>query len=333
MNRRRIRREDISKALLILSLLLFLVAAGGFFISRWENARYATAGGAGDVRSESIFSQESITVDGITYTKNNKVRSYLIMGCDNDNEPVTHEHGGQADMQVLVIVDDAAKTWRLMPIDRDTVVSMDVYDADYNYVGSTNAQLTLVHAYRSWEDGAKETVKTVSNMLGGQKIDGYLSTNMDSIAVINDALGGVPVTITTDFTNIDDSLVLGEEIVLNGEQAKTFVRSRRNVDDGTNESRMKRQEVYFNGMVRKIQGLSNGEVLEIYDKLVSNSVTNIGSGDFVELAEMTKEYTRLDNIQIDGTHELVGEHIRFYQNEDSLNHVILELFYTPEAKS
>ena len=51
-----------------MSLLLFLVAAGGFFISRWENARYATTGGAGDVKSESIFSQESITVDGVTYS-------------------------------------------------------------------------------------------------------------------------------------------------------------------------------------------------------------------------------------------------------------------------
>lgn len=330
--RRRIRREDIQKALIALSVLFLLVGAGGFFISRWENARYATSGGAADVQSESVFSQETITVDGVTYKKNNKIRTYLIMGADNDNEPVTHEHGGQADMQVLLVVDDGNKTWRLMPIDRDTIVQMDVYDENYNYLGFTYAQLTLVHAYRSWEDGAKETVKTVSNMLGGQKINGYLSTNMDSIAVVNDALGGVPVTITTDFTEIDDSLPLGEEVTLTGEQAVTFVRSRMTVDDGTNESRMKRQEAYFNGLVAKIRELTNGEVLEIYDKLVSNSVTNIGSGDFVELAEMTREYERLDNIQIEGEHEIVGRYMQFHMDEDSVNRVILELFYIPEAK-
>ena len=328
MNRRRkIRRSDIQKALIAVACIALLVGVGGFFISRWENARYATDGGTGAVQSGSVFSQDTLTIDGKTYTKKKNIRTYLIMGCDNDNEPVTHAHGGQADMQVLVIVDDANKTWRLMPIDRDTIVTMHILDDDGKDEGIRNGQLCLVHAYGSWETGAKNTVNKVSEILGDQKINGYLSTNMDSIELVNDAVGGVPVTVTTDFTEIDDSLVLGEEIVLQGSQAETFGRTRMTVDDGTNESRMKRQEAYFNGLLKKISGLGESQILDIYDKIASNSVTNIGSGDFVELAEITKEYTRLDNIRIEGEHKSVNERTQFHMDEESLKRVILELFF------
>ena len=150
---------------------------------------------------------------------------------------------------------------------------------------------------------------------------------MDSIEIVNDAVGGVPVVITTDFTDVDDSLVLGEEIILKGDQAETFVRSRKSVDDGLNESRMRRQEAYFNGLLKQISGLSESEILDVYDKIATNCVTNIGSGDFVDLAEMTKEYTRLDNIEIEGEHVVSNNYMEFHVDEDSVNRVILELFF------
>ena len=325
--RRRIRRSDIQKALIAVACIALLVGVGGFFISRWENTRYATDGGTGAVQSGSVFSQDTLTIDGKTYTKKKNIRTYLIMGCDNDNEPVTHAHGGQADMQVLVIVDDANKTWRLMPIDRDTIIFMNTLDENGNEAGVTYTQLAKAHAFGTWESGAKNTVNTVSRMLGEQKINGYLSANMDSIEIVNDAVGGVPVIITTDFTDVDSSLVLGEEVVLKGDQAETFVRTRQTVDDGLNESRMRRQETYFNGLLKQVSGLSESEILDVYDKIAANCVTNIGSGDFVELAEMTKEYTRLDNIQIDGEHTIENNLMEFHMDEDSVNRVILELFF------
>lgn len=328
MNRRRkIRRSDIQKALIAIACISLLIGVGGFFISRWENARYATTGGASTVQSGSVFSQNTLTIDGKTYTKKKNIRTYLIMGCDNDNEPITHEHGGQADMQVLAVIDDANKTWRLMPIDRDTVIPFSVIDESGKEIGTTTAQICLAHGFGTWEEGAKNTVKTVSEILGGQKIDGYLSTNMDSIELVNDAVGGVPVTVTTDFTVIDDTLVLGEEIVLQGSQAETFVRSRMTVDNGTNEARMARQEAYFNSLLNKISGLDESQILDIYDRIASNSVTNIGSGDFVDLAEMTNEYTRLDNIQIEGEHVIKNNYMEFHMDEDSVKRVILELFF------
>lgn len=326
--RRRLRKEDLQKALIVLSVLFLLIAVLGFVISRWENKKYKTDGGESTVDVDSVFSDDEITVNGITYTYNRRVRTYLIMGADSYDEPVSRKNGGQADTQIVLVVNDRDKTWRLLPLDRDTMVMMEVRDENDNVTALTRGQLTLTHAYGSWETGAWYDASVVSKLLGNQKIDGYFSMNLEALPVLNDAVGGVTITVTSDFTGIDDSLTAGEEIILNGSQAETFVRSRMRVDDGTNESRMNRQEIYLKGLIKAASKLSDSEILEIYDQLMDNSVTNMGSADFLELAEITKEYRQLDNIRFTGEHSVNNGHMEFEIDEESRQNVILELFYT-----
>ena len=326
---RRLDRKDLSKALAVLSIIFLLIGAFGLLISQWEKKQYRTEGGESTVDVDTVFSDaEEITVNGKTYVNNRRVRSYLIMGADSYGEPVSRTSGGQADTQVLVVIDDANKTWRLLPIDRDTMVMMDIRDSEDNVIAMTKGQITLAHAYGTWETGARYTSEVVSKLLGNQKINGYFSMNLDALPVLNDAVGGVTVTVTTDFTDVDDSLVLGEEITLNGEQAEHFVRSRMTVDDGTNEARMARQEAYLKGLIKAASKLDDSAILDLYDQLINNSVTNLGSGDFLELTELTKEYTQLDNIRIEGEHTINNGHIEFYPDDESLQNAILELFYT-----
>ena len=84
-SRHRIRREDKQKALIILSVLFFLIAVGGYFISRWENERYATAGGESNVPVDPVFSDpEKVEINGAVYVKKKKVRTYLIMGWEKE---------------------------------------------------------------------------------------------------------------------------------------------------------------------------------------------------------------------------------------------------------
>ena len=105
------------------------------------------------------------------------------------------------------------------------------------FIGTEFEQLTLAHSYG---DGKKEscqnTVTTVSNLFDGQKIDGYMALNMDAVAILNDMVGGVPVEITSDFSAVDPSLQEGTVVTLQGDQALTFVRTRKDVDDQTNLS-------------------------------------------------------------------------------------------------
>lgn len=326
---RRIRRRDLQKVLIVLSVLFFFIAVGGFVISRWENKKYATGGGESSVEVEPIIKDaETVTVDGTTYTRNKKVRSYLIMGADSYDEPVSRKSGGQADTQIVLVVDDENETWRLLQLDRDTMVMMDIHDEEDNVIAMTKGQLTLAHAFGRWETGARYTAELVSQLLGIDRMDGYFSMNLASLPILNDAVGGVTVKVTTDFTDVDDTLVLGEEITLTGEQAETFVRSRMSVDDGTNQARMARQEAYLKGFIKAASDLDDEQILEIYNQLMEHSVTSMGAADFVELAEISKSYKELDMLKFEGEHTVNNGHMEFYIDENSLQNVILQLYYT-----
>ncbi|MBQ9328383.1 MAG: LCP family protein [Solobacterium sp.] len=329
--KRVLRKKDAQKALIAISILFFLIAVGGYFISRWENRKYTIEGGESTVEVETFDARpKEFTWNGVDYVDNKKVHSYLMMGSDtyDDNEsPDTS--GSRADAQFLLVVDDLNQTWRILLLDRDSFVSVDAYSEDgKKYIETTNMHLTLAHIFGDWNFGARNTVKAVSRMLWNQPIDGFFDMNMSAISILNDMVGGVPVTITTDFTSVDDSLPLGEEVVLMGDQAEHFVRARMTVDDGTNEARMARQEAYLKSLINKMAGLSQDEILDIYDSLMSNSITNMGSKTFLDLADIMNNYTQLDDIRIQGTHVVEDEgYMFFYLDEDSLTEVILELFY------
>ena len=61
---------------------------------------------------------------------------------------------------------------------------------------------------------------------------------------MNDMVGGVTVTIEDDFSEVDPTLKMGETVTLMGEHAENYVRQRKEVADGRNESRMQRQSSY-----------------------------------------------------------------------------------------
>ena len=65
-----------------------------------------------------------------------------------------------------------------------------------------------------------------------------------SVKVLNDAVGGVNVLVSDDFSEVDPSIVQGE-MILRGDQALTFIRARKDVGTQLNVSRMERQQVYM----------------------------------------------------------------------------------------
>ena len=67
--------------------------------------------------------------------------------------------------------------------------------------------------------------------------------NMGAIVPVNDMVGGVIVKITDEFPG-SKTLIKGKTVTLKGNDAETFVRERKDVGDGLNDNRMKRQQVY-----------------------------------------------------------------------------------------
>ena len=267
----------------------------------------------------------------MTYTPKQRVEAYLLMGIDVTGPVVSspgNYNGGQADAQFLLVLDNEAQTWQLLRLNRDSMVDVPVLDLKGTIIGYERQQLALAHAYGDGTNNScQNTVDAVSMLLGGVPIDGYAALNMDGIALFNDAIGGVTVTITSDFTAVDPTLVEGETITLKGQQAMEFVRTRKDVDDQTNLARMERQRVYLEAMKPQLLALSDEQVLQTVEAVNDYLVSNINSQTVLELAKKLKSYQEMPELTINGTNTMEDEHVAYILDEDSLQQVILELFY------
>ena len=326
----RVHRRDAVRAAAVAGAVLLVLAVALYGIRWWENRTYAASG-------ESAISREKpdLTYDGVVYAAKQQVEAYLLMGIDVTGPVVSTPgayNGGQADAQFLLVLDNEAQTWRMLRLNRDSMVDVPVLDLRGNVIGYERQQLALAHAYGDGTNNScQNTVDAVSMLLGGASIDGYAALNMDGIGIVNDAIGGVTVTITSDFTAVDPTLAEGETITLNGEQAMEFVRTRKDVDDQTNLARMERQRVYLEAMKPQLMALSDEEIIRVMDAVTDYLVSNIGSQAVLNLAAKLRDYQELSELTIAGENTIEDGHWAYILDEDSLQQVILQLFYDEKS--
>lgn len=156
--------------------------------------------------------------------------------------------------------------------------------------------------------------------------------NMDGIAIVNDAVGGVTVTITDDFSEVDSSLTIGE-VTLLGEQALTYVQTRKDVGSQLNISRMERHREYMHGLMQAVtarivenEAFATDLYEQVSDYIVSDCSVNVISG----LMERCADYTLEEIISPVGENVLSEEYYEFYVDEEALDELILRLFYAPK---
>ena len=236
---RRIGRRDLLKAAGALAAALAALGGGAHLLQRLddkENAASAASYTTNDHRAEAELKE--ITYNGRTYRQRPDLETYLLMGVDTSGEGLgvnSYAGGGQADVQMVVVLDNANRTWQMLQLNRDSIVQVPVRGVQGDIIAYENEQLALAYYYGDGREASCEnTVLTVSMLLDGQTIDGYAAVNMDAVGIITDMVGGVTLTVTSDFSAIDPTLVEGETITLYGDQALTYVRSRYNIDDETN---------------------------------------------------------------------------------------------------
>ena len=199
---------------------------------------------------------------------------YLIIGTDKYSEEVkdwaAYYNYEMADFQLLAFADRKNGTVQFLPLNRDTMCDVPWLSVDGKVGGTDYEQLAYDHSYGfGGEDSCENAVRTVENLCFGLPIDHYIKFTMDSIAAINDAVGGVTVTIEEDMTGTDPAFAAGATLTLSGEQAESFVRARRSVGDGLNSSRMLRQEQYLNAYIEKAKQLASQDEDFITDSIIS----------------------------------------------------------------
>ncbi len=280
---------------------------------------------------------KTVVYEGKKYYPRQDITVIMLLGIDEDGpvkESEYYQNYGGADMVTLLIFDKKTEQCDLLVLNRDSMVEMPVLGLTGRPAGTDFGQLALSHTYGTGlEDSCENTRTTVSNMLLGAPIDYYFSMNMDGIGILNDAVGGVEVTIQDDFSAIDETLVMGQTIRLNAEQALHFVRSRQGVGSGINASRMERHKQYMRSFVTELKRNLDGNPLyasELLAKVNDYTVTDCSTTVLNRLATDFGDYTLGRIVSPEGENRMGEEFYEFYLDEEALKELAIELFFEPK---
>lgn len=286
-----------------------------------------------DTQSQVDINQ--ITYEGKQYSYNTNLINILFLGVDNtdmlteDNLP---GEAGQSDCIMILTLDKKKKEGRIIQIPRDTMTEVDLYDTSGNYSTTVTEQIATQYAYSiGGKSSCFATKKTVSELLYDLPIDGYLAMEYSSIAIVNDAVGGVEITVPEDYTMIDPAFEKGATLKLTGEQAHDYVRWRDTNASFSNNDRMERQVQYIPALINTIRNYV-GEDGDYYKKLYSlvekYMLTDLNEDEINALAEY--ELVTSDIQYLPGEGKKGKKYEEFYVDEKKLQKMLIETFYILE---
>lgn len=328
----RLNTRTVKPALCILAAVVLLLGVV-FGIRTWEENQARVPQSVLDAQAAQR-EQERIQYNGRWYEPKKRLETTLVLGVDKYADTERADVQGsyeQADFLLLLVLDRETETGTAIHLNRDTMTEIQIL-TDAGAVARTfEGQLTLAHTYGGTEQiSCKNTVTAVSNLLQGVTIDHYLSLTMDGVAKLNDLVGGVTVEVMDDFSGIDDSLVQGETVTLKGDQALTYVRTRRGLEDGSNIHRMERQRQYLEALQKQLtEGGKKSEdftlsaLMELNDYMVSDfSVEQLS-----DFSDRLQDYGVAEYRTLEGESVVGDEFMEFYPDEGKLEEMIVGLFY------
>lgn len=319
----------VAVCLLAVLVLVLVGVIGG--LQGWESTNSTSA-----QTEVPAADRKTITRDGVDYYPRQDITTVMLLGIDAPGtvkSSGSYRNNGEADAVMLMILDHKDESYTLLCLNRDTMLDMETLGVRGEKAGTMRGQLALAHTYGSGLEDSCENVKnTLVNFLPGLTVDYYVSVNMDAIPVINDMVGGVEVTITDDFSAVSSSLKKGT-MTLQGDQALTFVRSRMDVGNQLNISRMNRHEEYMKGLMsataEKFEE-SDTFALELYEQAEPYMVTDCSVNIFTKLLQRCWDYTMKEILSLEGKNVLGEEYYEFYVDKQKLDELTLRLFYAPK---
>lgn len=330
------------KIAIIAVLIVFLLSIALLLLEGWDK-RHGWYHGTHEV------DDRTLSYNGQVYVPKDNIETFLVMGLDKvkgESSYDSYDNDEQADFLMLFVFDNDAKKCSAIHINRDTMADMNVLGVAGNRVDTVTKQIALAHTYGKGGDiSCRNTANAVEGLLSNLKaldrteplkdvkVNHYISLAMDSVAIMNDLVGGVEVTVLEDFTGFDSSLVKGETVVLNGEQALHYVRTRYGLEDSSNSTRMERQQQYINSWYDKYsQCVAEDDEFIIEASLAISDyiVSDRSATQLRVLARKFSEYEYNGIINIEGTLELGEQFMEFYPDDDSLLKIVVEEFYKPQ---
>ena len=258
------------------------------------------------------------------------------MGIDSKNgisNKKTPGKAGQADALLLVVVNPHKEKIQVIAINRDIMTDIERYDTAGIYVGTEIGQITLQYAYGDGREKSCELMEQrISELFYGIPIHGYGALDMTSIATLNDAVGGVEVTILEDMTKFKWNWTKGSKVLLSGSDALLYLRRRDTSTVGSNFGRIERQKQYLKLYVQKLKEKTKKDItfpLTLYHNLQKHIVTSLTANEIAYLADTLLGYDfSIENIiSIPGESVMGKKYEEFYVDDTALKQIVIDIFY------
>ncbi len=293
--------------------------------------------------------------DGEIYMRKNVV-TYLISGVDKyDGEGDTdgaYRNFKHADFNLLLIIDGSDRTITAINVNRDTIVEQDELGMGGMRAGTVDQQLALAHTYgdgkqQSGENLRRAVVRLFSDRVENDgnvidqysiTIDHYITMTMEAVSALNDYLGGVTVTLTEDLSSESHpDWTEGATVTIHGTDAEFFVRARMDVSDGTNVSRMGRQNLYIEALFKTIgnKKWDYRYLYNAYEAIKDYTVTDYSNfedllSDFEYLFTAFGMYQYNKTISLNneyGTSEVVDGVMAYFADREKIKELVKTYFY------
>ncbi|MDO4617457.1 MAG: LCP family protein [Lachnospiraceae bacterium] len=341
------RRSRILIGILIFIVILLLLVIGGFFVLRYmgeQNLKKSVVETPVEITmpdEEENDDENLVVYNGERYWYNEDVISILCIGVDRQefasSDDMVIGGNGQADADVLVVIDKSTGKITFLNISRDTMVDLDRYNVQGQYIDTVNEQLCLSFAFgNGQETSCENTALSVSRLLYGMPINAYVAIDFESIATLNDAVGGVTVPVTEEIAEKFPGYEVGALVTLSGSEAVTYIRTRDTALLDSNNTRMSRQKQYVTAFLKQTLEQIKADptqTLTLFNSVSDNMVTSL------KLSEITYfgSFFAQNGFSEENLISLQGEVIegedgfaQFMPDETALYETVLNLFYTKE---
>lgn len=279
----------------------------------------------------------TVLVNGTRYRFNDEVQTFLLLGIDSHTPAYTdgtcNVHAF-SDAIMLAAMDFRNERISLIAISRDTMCEFQRLNPDGTERDNVYGQLALSFSYG--DGGAKScaiTKDAVSRIMSDLPITSCSALYLDGLQALNNAVGGVTVTILEDIDYGYASMQQGAEVTLDGPMAEQYIRRREHTEQG-NLKRMERQKQYVTALLKKTleTARQNPErILDIYNSIKDEVVTDLTAGEIVYLAAAAAGMTVSTEIRsVPGQVRLSEDNFaQYYIDEEGLLDLLLDVYYIP----
>ena len=326
--------------IILIVLLALAVAVGGTVGVLYLAGKGAFAGNNHAITGASSLIEEiedeglTVTFHGDTYRFNENVVTVLCLGVDKKSVQQDSHSGsnGQADSLFLLGLDTATGATKILPISREIMAPVDFYSPSGTFVSTQDAQICLSYAYgATGEESCKNVMKTVSRLLYFMDIDAYMAIDLDGVAALSNAVGGVPVTAIETLKDWHE----GDQLNLKGNRAVQYIQGRGS-DLEANLRRQKRQKQFLDSFLQQARAhilKDPTKITTYYNTAKRHIVTDLTLAEITYLATKAVKMTSPTYLSIEGETVMGEEYVEFRADEESLLQAALDMYYIKEDKA